>query len=155
MRNKRLIKKLVLLPLLLLATGGALKAQTIVTGAISGTVTDASGAAVPDAKVTLLNEATQQTQSANTGATGVYQFPLLKPGPYSLTVEKSGFRRTVQKADVLLGQTATVNVGLEVGEVSQTVEITGQAPLLQTEDGNITSNVDLRTLQSLRIPAGT
>jgi Carboxypeptidase regulatory-like domain len=130
------------------------KAQSIVTGAISGTVTDASGAIITAAKVTLTNESTQETQSVSTNDSGVYQFPLLKPGRYAVSVEQDGFRRVVQKTDVFLGQTTTVNVRLEIGETSQTVEITERAPLLQTEDGNITSNVDLRTLQNIPNPGG-
>jgi len=154
MRSMQFLKSLFLLSLLVLFLTGDVKAQSIVTGAVSGTVTDASGAIIADAKVTLTNQSTQETQSVSTNESGIYQFPLLKPGRYSVSVEKEGFRRIVQKTEVLLGQTATINVRLEVGETSQTVEITERAPLLQTEDGNITSNVDLRTLQNVPNPGG-
>ena len=154
MRSKQFLKSLFLLALVFLFASNAATAQSIVTGAISGTVTDASGAIVTGAKVTLTNEATQETQSVSTNESGVYQFPLLKPGRYSVSVEKEGFRRINQKSEVRLGQTATINVRLEVGETSQTVEITESLPLLQTEDGNITSNVDLRTLQNIPNPGG-
>jgi hypothetical protein len=132
----------------------AAKAQSIVTGAISGTVTDPSGAVVSDANVTLVNEATRESQSAVTGATGSFQFPLLKPGRYVLTIQKAGFRRMLERPEVLLGQTTTLNTKLEIGEATQTIEITETAPLLQTEDGNITSNIDLRTLQNIPNPGG-
>ncbi len=154
MRSRQLLKSLFWLSLSLLFVASGAKAQSIVTGAVSGTVTDASGAIIVAAKVTITNESTQETQSVSTNESGVYQFPLLKPGRYSVSVEKDGFRRTVQKAEVLLGQTATINVRLEVGDTSQTIEITERAPLLQTEDGNITSNVDLRTLQNIPNPGG-
>jgi hypothetical protein len=154
MRSKQYLKYLVLSSLLLLVICGAVNAQSIVTGAIGGTVIDASGALVTDAKVTLASEATQETQSAVTGPTGTYQFPFLKPGKYSVIVEKAGFRRMVEKSEVLLGQTTTVNARLEIGEATQTIEIIGSAPLLQTEDGNITSNIDLRTLQNIPNPGG-
>ena len=154
MRSKQFLKSLCLLTLTLLFVAGTANAQSIVTGAVSGTVTDASGAAIADAKVTLTNEATQEVQSVSSNESGVYQFALLKPGHYSVSIEKEGFRRVVQKAEVLLGQTSTVSVRLEVGETSQTVEINERAPLLQTEDGNITSNVDLRTLQNMPNPGG-
>ena len=75
---------LVLCSLLLLVICGATNAQSIVTGAVSGTITDPSGAVVTDAKVTLVSDATQETQTAVTGPTGTYQFPLLKPGKYSV-----------------------------------------------------------------------
>ena len=154
MRSRRYLKYLVLFSLVLLVIARATGAQSIVTGAVSGTVTDASGAVVTDAKVTLVNEATEETQTAVTGPTGTYQFPLLKPGKYSVTVEKAGFRRIVDKSEVLLGQTTTINAKLEIGEATQTIEIIGSAPLLQTEDGNIASNVDLRTLQNIPNPGG-
>ena len=154
MRGKQYLKYLVLYSLILPVICGAVKAQSIVTGGISGTVTDASGAVITDAKVTLVNEATQETQAAITGLAGTYQFPLLKPGKYSVTVEKAGFRRIVDKSEVLLGQTTTVNAKLEIGEATQTIEITGSAPLLQTEDGNIASNIDLRTLENIPNPGG-
>ena len=154
MRSRQHLKYLVLFPLALLVICGAANAQSIVTGAVSGTVTDASGAVVTDAKVTLVSAATQETQTAVTGPTGTYQFPLLKPGKYIVTVEKAGFRRIVDKSEVLLGQTTTINAKLEIGEATQTIEIIGSAPLLQTEDGNIASNVDLRTLQNIPNPGG-
>src|SRR5262245_4693063 len=154
MRSKQFLKSLFLLALVFLFASNAVTAQSIVTGAISGTVTDASGAIVTGAKVTLTNEATQETQSVSTNESGLYHFPLLKPGRYSVSVEKEGFHRINQKSEVLLGQTATINMRLELGETSQTVEITASIPLLQTEDGNITSNVDLRTLQNIPNPGG-
>ena len=154
MRSRQHLKYLVLFSLLLLVICGATNAQSIVTGAVSGTITDASGAVVADAKVSLVSEATQETQTAVTGPAGTYQFPLLKPGKYSVTVDKAGFRRIVDKSEVLLGQTTTINAKLEIGEATQTIEIIGSAPLLQTEDGNIASNVDLRTLQNIPNPGG-
>jgi hypothetical protein len=154
MRSKQLLRPLSLLSLVVLLFIGGVKAQSIVTGAISGTVTDASGAVITDAKVTLTNEATQETQSVSTNDSGIYQFPLLKPGKYAIAVEKTGFRRITQKTEALLGQTTSLNVRLEVGETSSTVEISERAPLLQTEDGNISSNVDLRTLQNIPNPGG-
>ena len=155
MRIERYLKYLSLCLLLALSViGGMANAQSIVTGAISGTVTDASGAVVVDANITLVSEETQEMQTAVTGPTGTYQFALLKPGKYDLSVEKSGFRGVRQKSEVLLGQTLTVNAKLEIGEATQTIEITATAPLLQTEDGNITSNIDLRTLQNIPNPGG-
>src|ERR1700675_5017517 len=98
-------KYLVLFSLIFLVMGSSAKAQSIVTGAISGTVTDPSGAVVSDATVTLVNEATRESQSTATGATGSFQFSLLKPGRYALTIAKAGFRRVLERPEVLLGQT--------------------------------------------------
>src|SRR6201993_5047193 len=159
MKNTKYLKCTFLIPAILLAIGllaiGArTNAQSIVTGAINGTVTDASGAIVEGANVTVVSEATQETRTTVTGPGGTFQFSLLKPGRYSITVEKTGFRKAVQKSEVQLGQTATANAKLEVGEATQTVEITENIPLLQTEDANITSNVDLRTLENIPNPGG-
>jgi hypothetical protein len=154
MKNTRYLKYIFLIPAILLAIGAGTNAQSIVTGAVNGTVTDASGAVVEGANVTLVSEATQETRTAVTGPGGTFQFSLLKPGRYSITIEKAGFRKAVQKSEVLLGQTASANTKLEVGEATQTVEITESIPLLQTEDANITSNVDLRTLQNIPNPGG-
>jgi hypothetical protein len=154
MRIRKIVEHLFVCALLFLALCGGTHAQSIVTGAISGTVSDASGAVVTSAKVTIVNEATQESQSTVTGTTGNYQFPLLKPGKYEVIVEKPGFHRVLEKIEVMLGQTATVSVRLEVGETTQTVEVVETAPLLQTEDGNISSDIDLHTLQNIPNPGG-
>src|ERR1700756_276833 len=159
MKNTKYLKCTFLIPAILLAIGllaigAGTNAQSIVTGAINGTVTDASGAIVEGANVTVVSEATQETRTTVTGPGGTFQFSLLKPGRYSISVEKTGFRKAVQKSEVQLGQTATANAKLEVGEATQTVEITENIPLLQTEDANITSNVDLRTLENIPNPGG-
>ena len=152
MRNKRYLKYIFLIPIIFLAIGLGASAQSIVTGAINGTVTDASGAVVADANVTLVSEATQETQTAVTGPNGTFQFSLLKPGRYSITIERAGFRKTTQKSEVLLGQTTTANAKLEVGESTQTVEITESIPLLQTENANITTTIDTRTVENIPNP---
>ena len=81
MQSKRLASVLALLAIMALFLPSLALAQNIVTGGISGTVTDPSGAVVPNAKVSLKNSATGETQSTNTTSTGLYNFPLLKPGP--------------------------------------------------------------------------
>jgi Carboxypeptidase regulatory-like domain len=96
----------------------------------------------------------RKKQSVVTGPAGSFQLPLLKPGRYSVTVEKAGFRRVQQKTEVQLGQTSTVVAKLEIGETTQTVEITESLPLLQTEDANISTNVDLHTVQNIPNPGG-
>src|SRR2546429_9126034 len=93
MRSRQCLKYLILLPLILFVTCGAAKAQSIVTGAINGTVTDASGAVVAEASVTVVNEATQETQTAVSGAKGGVQISLLKTRRYNVTAGKKGFRK--------------------------------------------------------------
>jgi hypothetical protein len=129
-------------------------AQNVVTGGISGTITDPSGAVVPNATLTLKSNATGETQTATTGSTGLYNFPLLKPGSYSVSIAQSGFRGVNQKVDVLLGQVTTANIKLVVGNASETVEVTAAAPLLQTEDANISTTFTSTQIENLPNPGG-
>jgi len=129
-------------------------AQSIITGAVSGTLTDPSGAILPNATVTLTNTGTGDTQSGKTNTSGVYLFPLLKPGDYTVKVEQSGFRVAVAKVTVTLGQTATADLKLELGDATQTVEVTVGNVELQTEDGNISSNFDTHQVENVPNPGG-
>src|SRR5580704_9914585 len=128
--------------------------QNIVTGAISGTVTDPSGAIVPGAQVNLKSNTTGETQTTVTSSTGLYNFPLLKPGSYRVSISQSGFRTYNDTVDVLLGQIATTNIKLVVGNTSETVEVSGQAPLLQTEDANISTTFNTQQIAALPAPGG-
>ena len=129
-------------------------AQNVVTGGISGTVTDPSGAVVPNATINLKSNSTGETQTTTTSTTGLFNFPLLKPGSYSVTIAQSGFKGVSQKVDVLLGQISTANIKLSVGNASETVEVTGTAPLLQTEDANISTTFTPTQIENLPNPGG-
>src|SRR5689334_9185364 len=87
-----------------------LSAQTVVTGDVVGTVTDPSNAVVPGATVTLSNVDTGSTSEVKTTQTGLYRFPLLKPGNYRIAVTQSGFRTTQQTVTVAIGQVTTSNI---------------------------------------------
>src|ERR1700723_3300421 len=93
--------------LLFFCTAAMLSAQTIVTGGLTGTVNDPTGASVPTAALTLTSNTTADTYSTVTSAAGGYVFSLLKPGDYTLVVKKDGFKASSHKVTVLLGQTAT------------------------------------------------
>jgi len=129
-------------------------AQNIVTGGISGTVTDPSGAVVPNAQVSLKSIATGESQTTISTSTGLYNFPLLKPGSYSVTISQTGFRTVNQNVDVLLGQITAANIKLVVGNMSETVEVLGTAPLLQTEDANISTTFNTAQIAELPAPGG-
>src|ERR1700720_4326661 len=131
----------------LLLLPGITMAQSIVTGAISGTVTDPSGAVIVGANLTLKNPGTGESLTTASNGTGGFQFTLLQPGTYTLTVAQSGFKQASESVDVHLGQISTVNLKMEVGAGSVTVEVTGQGALLQTEDANISTNFDTRQIQ--------
>jgi Carboxypeptidase regulatory-like domain/TonB-dependent Receptor Plug Domain len=128
--------------------------QTIVTGGLSGAITDASGATVEGAKLTLQNPATGETFTGTSSAGGAYHFAFLKPGNYTLTISKEGFKTASVNVEVQLGQVATGNVALEVGSTTTTVEVTSQGALLQTENANVTSEFDTKQIQEVPNPGG-
>src|SRR6202167_6691098 len=137
--------------LLLLPT---LPAQSVITGGLTGIVTDPSGSVIAGAGVNLKNQSTSEIQSATTGSNGAYQFTLLKPGIYVVSVSQTGFKQVTETVEVLLGQTALASVKLEVGATSETITVTEQGALLQTEDANISSNFDTNQIQNIPNPCG-
>src|SRR5512137_1426792 len=105
----------------------AASGQVSITGKITGVVTDASGAAVPNATVTVKSTALMASRSMSSQADGSYLFDLLPPGTYSLTAAASGFK-TAEQTNIVItaGFTATVNAKLAVGEITQTVTVEGE-----------------------------
>jgi hypothetical protein len=119
-------------------------------GAITGTVTDNSGASVPNTKITLSNPATGFTQSVMTGNDGNYSFLYLAAGKYEISTEKEGFRKAgVNDVAVQVSTTTRVDIRLVVGSVTETVEVQGGAPLLQTDRSDLGKVVDNRAIQQL------
>jgi len=107
-------------------------------GAIVGTVSDASGARVADADVTVTNLETNQPFQFKTDSEGNYSAPLLKIGRYSVRVEKQGFNSSLEPSvDVGVNQVVRVDLALNVGSKTETVEVTTAAPLLQTETSSL------------------
>src|SRR5213593_2311729 len=109
----------------------ALSAQTTVAGArLNGTVTDPTGAAVPDAKVTVHNTETGLTRETQTTGAGLYDFPNLPVGSYELTTEKTGFS-SVKRTGILLtvGALATIDASLQVGAITQVVDVIAATPV--------------------------
>jgi carboxypeptidase family protein len=111
-------------------------AQNLTTGGVAGVVTDPSHASVPDAGVTLKDNTKGTTQEVKTNASGAYQFYLITPGPYTLTITSTGFRTATRNVIVNVGQITTVNVTMSLATAVQTVTVTEAVPLLQTENGN-------------------
>ena len=118
---------------------------------IQGVVTDAQGSVVSGATVTLQNEETNQTLTATTDDNGVYNFGSLPPSHFTLSVEKTGFKKKVLKGvGVIAEQANSVSVQLEVGQVSDTVTVSGDAvPLIDTETANLQGTVSAREFQTL------
>src|SRR5580704_11818258 len=143
---------LVIASLLLLPT--LVSAQSVITGGLTGIVTDPSGSVIAGATVNLQNQSTSAVQTTTTGAAGAYQFTLLKPGTYVVTISQTGFKQVTETVEVLLGQTAVASFKLEVGTSSETITVTEQGALLQTEDANISSNFDAFQMQNVPNPGG-
>src|SRR5438445_9976029 len=120
------------------------------TATLSGNVTDQSGAAIPDAKVTVLNADTGFTQTVTTGPAGDYLFSRLPIGKYKLTVEKEGMTTYVQSGiELAVSQTATQKVVMSVGAVSQQVTVTGDTSLVTTQSAAISQVVNQRQIVDL------
>ena len=131
----------------LLASGVA-KGQA--TTSVRGTVTDPNGAAVVGASVVLANAESKMQRSVTSGDQGEYQFLLIPPGTYTLTVKAAGFRSYEQKEVVLLVNTpATANVQLKVGAAAEVVTVTSEAPAIDMVDASLGNSFDERRVRQI------
>jgi hypothetical protein len=122
-----------------------------VTGAtLSGTITDPTGAVIPNAQVSARNTATGVTREATADTAGFYSLPNLLAGSYEVTVTSPGFS-TARESNLTLGvgQEQQLNISLKVGQTSQTVEVTEAAPQIQTTSSTLTSEVESTTVREL------
>jgi hypothetical protein len=131
---------------------GSLLGQSLTSGDVTGTVVDPSGAAVPDATVTLKNNETGSTQTTTTSSTGAYRFRLLNPGSYSVSATATGFQGRAQNVSVAVGQTSTVNMQMQLASASQTVEVTAQAGVIQTDNGNVSTTISPEIVANMPNP---
>jgi hypothetical protein len=122
-------------------------------GTVTGSITDAQGAAVPNAKLTLTEDATGVSYTIVTNESGSFTRPALKAGTYTVTIEAAGFQKAQEK-NILVnpGEPRVLNIPLQVGNSTQTVEVTASAPLLQTETPTI--GASLNTAQVTELPLG-
>lgn len=138
----------------MLAISGAF-AQSI-SGTIVGVVTDVSGASVSGAAILIVNEETNFEYRAATGAAGEYSAPNLPPGTYTVKTEVSGFKPSVMKGVRLLAtRTVRVDMALEPGELTQTVEVKASAPVITSENATIGNVLDSQTIISLPLNGRT
>ena len=116
---------------------------------ILGTVTDAGGAVIPNVKITVTNTATNDTKVATTNSSGDYIFNLLPSGQYTVTAEAPSFKKSTISINVVSGDRARANVQLQVGDVTQTVEVAAQSPALQTDSATLSTVVGAQGVQDL------
>ena len=129
------------------------QAQSITSGDVTGTVTDPTGAAVPDAAVTLTNLDTNTSLNTTTSAEGTYRFAFMAPGTYKISVTARGFQTEQRTALVVrAGQPTAVDVQLKVVGATQTVNVTEAASYLQTENADVTTNFGKTLVQNLPNP---
>jgi len=136
--------------LLMLASGILLTGQNVVlTGSLSGRVSDPSGAVVPGASVVVRNLATGVEQSGATNHAGIYQFPALLPGAYSITASLKGFRDVEVLTQVLVGHSALQDIKLQVGASADTVKVTGTTPLLRPGESSSSTVIERSMIDDL------
>src|SRR5688500_8944791 len=118
----------------LLSLFSVVSAQTTGTAKVVGTITDNTGAVVPGATIVIVNIETQFTSQSVSSAEGAYYVPNLSPGTYRMTIEAPGFKRYVREGIILrTSEQPRLDVQLEVGSVTESINVTASAPLLETE----------------------
>jgi hypothetical protein len=127
----------------------------VLYGSLVGNVTDSTGAAVPGATVTIEQSETKLTRDLVTDAAGAYQFTAVPSGTYTVTVTMNGFRTFGrQGVPVTLNSTARVDARLEVGQLTETVSVSAETPVLQTDRAEVRSELNSRELTDLPVPIG-
>jgi hypothetical protein len=134
------------------AAVGVAGAQSITSGDISGTVTDSSGAVIPNASVTVTNPRTGAKKMGTSSSSGSFRVSLLTPGRYHVTVTAAGFDSSATDVEVDAGVVATDDVKLQIGSASTTIEVTEAAPLLHTESAEISTEFSQEQIASLPNP---
>jgi hypothetical protein len=135
--------------LALLASGSVAFGQATASGTIEGTVLDKSQSSISGAEVTITSKATGTMRSATSSDVGTFRFDLLSAGFYTVKVSKEGFSTVVETVELLVGQTSTANVTLNPGSVSETIEVTEQAPLLEVAKTSVSQNITPSEVQEL------
>ncbi len=133
---------------ILLGASGIAWSQTV-QGVITGTVTDPTGAVVPNVTVTITNAGTNASQTTTTGSDGSYRFSLVPPGNYIVEVKAANFAAVKASGIVVqASQTVPFNVKLELAKAQQTIEVTEQAVLVQTATSDLATQIDRTTIEN-------
>src|SRR6266478_6447263 len=121
-----------------------------INATLVGTITDSSGASVPNAKVTITEVNTGISRTANTNNSGNYTFADLPPGVYTVGVEQAGFRRAARAGvDVVVNTTVRIDLTLQPGEISETINVSAEAAILQTDRADTGRHIDTKTIEDL------
>ncbi len=127
----------------------------ILYGSLVGNVTDPSGAGVPGAAVKITQVETNESRETATNDTGVYSFPAIPAGTYTVEIRKSGFQTAIEREVVVRINTAVrVDMALQVGTVTENVQVTAAAAALQTDGADVRAEIPAKTLQDMPLPPG-
>jgi outer membrane receptor protein involved in Fe transport len=138
----------------LLAVSPTLVAQTITTGDLVGTVMDATGAIVAGSTVTLTSAETGEMRNETTGANGQFHFSFLRPGPYTISAVSPSLKSDLSRVEVQVGQQLDLKLVAKVQATQQTVEVTADAALVDTETANLASTYSAKQVEELPAPGG-
>jgi hypothetical protein len=148
-RSRLLLVCTLTLALCILGVAGPAHAQ-VLYGSIVGNVADASKAAVPGATVTIVHKETSLSRESTSGSDGAYRFVNVQPGTYTVRVALAGFKETVKEnVPVSANTVSRVDVGLEVGQLTEAVTVQSEQKLLQTDSGSVTSELRSKEIESL------
>src|SRR5215510_3575806 len=144
------ISRLKLFMLLALVSSCSIVFGQAVNGSLLGTITDSNGAVLPGAKVTITEVNTNLSRSAVTNESGNYVFGNLDRGVYRIEIELTGFKKSIRdKVDVRVNNDTRVDLQLEPGEISQSIEVSATVPLLQTERADVGRQIETKQLQDM------
>ncbi len=125
-------------------------------GTIAGAVTDASGSPMPDVAVSITNTATNTSVRVTSTSTGEFNVPNLQPGDYQIEISAPGFKRYVESGvHVTAGGTVRQDAQLQIGQLSESIEVKAQSVQLQTEDAKVTSAVENKLIDELPLVVGS
>ncbi len=149
------VAALCFVPVTPLSFAPAASAQTAVTGALNGVVTDSSGAVVPGATVTLVEIQTGDTRVLTTNDRGLYAAPFLKPGTWRVSASGKGLQSTTTSVEILIGQQSVANLTVSPTASKQTITVSANnAQLIQTQDSTITTTFTTEQFENLPNPGG-
>ena len=131
----------------------ALSAQVLPVGSVDGIVKDPSGALLTGVKVTLKNVDTGITRATVSNEEGYFFFPLVPPGAYGVEAEKTGFKKGTQEISVRTGIRSTADFSLQLGQINESVQVTGQAALLETSTASVSRNIQQRVVTDMPLLA--
>jgi len=154
MMNRLQLSRLLFLSLCLPSAYQAANAQTLTSATVAGVVTDSSGAIVPNATITIVQTNNGSVHRTTSTSSGEYRFPFLNPGDYKITADSDALNSTEVLVHLLVGQERSVPLQLSVKSVTQTVQVTDNSELLQSENANNVTSYDQHYIENTPVNGG-